>query len=387
MFHRVLAAAAVLGVVLPAIARKPLPATDDGSIYGVDELPPALRELAFVENLGQWNTPAAFVASLGRTVVEAGEGGFAVDACPESDGDWVRLRFVLEGSRPGVEPAGAAPLAGLRNYLLGNDSENWVRGARAFGQVVYAGLYEGVDLRLRDAGGMPEYDLLLAPGADLSEVVVRCEGVSDLEVDEQGGLLTHIAQGVLRQTPPLTWCVLPTGEREPLECEFVLLGAKRFGFRLAEHDADLPVVIDPGLEWATYLGGSGKEWILGMDRNSLGQIVVAGTTLSTNFPTTVGAADYAGRDVFVSILDATGSTLVASTLLGGAGEDYGLDVQVGAGDEVFVVGTTNSTDFPAQPALEPGYLSNSQGKYDGFVVELSSDLKTIVYASHLGGSE
>ena len=63
---------------------------------------------------------------------------------------------------------------------------------------------------------MPEYDLLLAPGADLSQVVVRCEGVSGLEVDEEGGLRMQSARGVLRQSPPLTWCVLPSGENQPV---------------------------------------------------------------------------------------------------------------------------------------------------------------------------
>lgn len=140
----------------------------------------ALGQLAFVENLGQWDTPVALVATLGRTVVQVRNGGFGVDALPEGSAEWVRLSFELEGARAGAEPVGEVKLPGLRNYFLGNDPEPWRSGARSFAQVIYPDLYEGVDLRLRETDRVLEYDLHLAPGADLSSVVVRCEGVEGL---------------------------------------------------------------------------------------------------------------------------------------------------------------------------------------------------------------
>jgi len=340
---------------------------------------PGLRRLAFVENLGQWSTPASFVAALGRTVVRVNQGGFVVDARPE--GEPVQLRFSFEGARADVELAGEATLPGLRNYLKGNDPDRWVRGARAFERVLYSGLYENVDLRVREENGMPAYDLLLEPGADLTRVVVRCEGASGLELDEEGGLRMHSAHGVLRQSPPVTWCVLPSGEREPLECAFVVLGESRYGFRLAEHDAGLPVVIDPGLEWATYLGGSGTEEVMGMALAPGGEIVVTGWTNSPDFPP--GLSPTGSFDGFVAVLDPTGSTLLHSTLLGGNNPEIAYDVQVNASGEVFVVGFTASTNFPLGGSP---YLATYQGGGDGFVVELSPDLSNVVYGSYLGGS-
>jgi hypothetical protein len=347
--------------------------------------PAALSRLAFVENLGQWNTPAAFVAFQERTIVQAQRGGFVVDARPGSEGDWVRLRFELEGARPDVEPTGEAPLPGLRNYLRGSDPEHWVRGAHAFGEVVYADLYPGIALRLREGQGMPEYDLLVAPGADLSQVVVRCAGLDGLEVDGHGGLSMHSARGVLRQTPPVTWSVLPSGERRPLGCTFVVLDETRFGFRLADHDADLPVVVDPGLEWATYLGGSGTDWALDLARAPGGEIAVVGSALSLDFPNTEGAPNPPGWEAFVSMLDASGSNLVASTLIGGTGEDRGNDVEIGPGGKVYVVGlTASSSDFPTTAgSWQPGW---GGGNWDAFLVELSPDLSTITHGSFLGGT-
>ncbi len=360
-------------------------ATESGAIAA----PAALRRLAFVENLGQWDTPASFVAILGTTVVQVQEGGFAVDALPEEGDERVLLRFELEGARDGVEPVGEEPLPGVRNYLLGNDPERWRSGAKSFAQVVYPGLYEGVDLRLREGGGVLEYDLYLAPGADLSAVVVRCEGVEGLEVDEQGGLRMRSANGTLRQSPPQTWCVLPSGEEQPVECALVVLDATRIGFRLAEYDPSLPVVIDPGLEWATFLGGGNSEDTCAMARKTNGEIVVAGMTLSPNFPlvppgNTIGSA--LGWSIFVSILDATGSNLLRSTVLGGSSEDGALAVEVDSAGNVFLVGWTWSSDFPLTPGT--AFRTTHQGgNIDVVVVELNDDLTQLTYGSYLGGTD
>ena len=80
-----------------------------------------------------------------------------------------------------------------------------------------------------------------------------------------------------------------------------------------------------------------------------GNAYVTGDTLSTNFPTTAGAAQttHAGgdNDAFVTTLDATGSGLVYSTYLGGSGLDWGNGIAVdGAG--AYVTGYTASTNFP-----------------------------------------
>ena len=120
--------------------------------------------------------------------------------------------------------------------------------------------------------------------------------------------------------------------------------AKSFSFRLAERDPSLPVVIDPGLEWATYLGGTMRDDAVGIVRKPNGEIVVAGYTNSPVFP--VGLNSAGDFDAFVSIFDSTGSTLLHSTLLGDVEDDRAMDVQVNAAGEVFVVGTTASTNFP-----------------------------------------
>jgi hypothetical protein len=88
----------------------------------------------------------------------------------------------------------------------------------------------------------------------------------------------------------------------------------------------------------------------------------------------------------VAVLNESGSSLEYSTLLGGALEDLGNDIQIDGSGLVYFVGITGSTtDFPTTAdAYQPGW---GGGNYDGFLVELPSDLSTITYGTFIGGSD
>ena len=70
------------------------------------------------------------------------------------------------------------------------------------------------------------------------------------------------------------------------------------GFEIEGPDLTAPLVIDPGLEWATFLGGTGDDWILTMALDSAGNIVVAGKTSPGDFPVSEGAYDTSADELF-----------------------------------------------------------------------------------------
>ena len=119
------------------------------------------------------------------------------------------------------------------------------------------------------------------------------------------------------------------------------------------YDRRYPLVIDPGLVYSSYLGGSGGDVGLGLAVDSAGSAYLTGYTTSADFPTTAGAFDttYNGGDddAFVTKLDASGAALGYSTYLGGSGGEYGYDVAVDGAGSAYVTGYTNSTDFPTTP--------------------------------------
>lgn len=120
---------------------------------------------------------------------------------------------------------------------------------------------------------------------------------------------------------------------------------------MAAYDKSKPLVIDPTLNYSTYLGD--YDFGYGIAVDSAGNAYVTGITLSTDFPTTANPvqATYAGgSDAFVVKLNAAGSALVYSTYLGGL-TDWGFGIAVDSAGSAYVTGYTESTNFPTANPL------------------------------------
>lgn len=118
--------------------------------------------------------------------------------------------------------------------------------------------------------------------------------------------------------------------------------------------------------FSTYLGGSQIDFPAGIAVNSGLDVVVAGTTTSTDFPVTGVTAFQAaptglpGEHVFVSELDTTGSNLVYSTYLSGNGNESAAGVAVDFRNKIYVLGTTTSTNTPTATTAFPATLGAFQ---------------------------
>src|SRR5262249_14424612 len=151
---------------------------------------------------------------------------------------------------------------------------------------------------------------LLQPGDDLGKVVVRADGASGLALAADGSLTVQTAAGPLRQTAPVTWEVSPTGQNVPIQSRFRILDGQHFGFEAPGHDPSRPLLVDPGLDWSTFLGGSKREEIngLALAKDGTGDVIVTGNTWSPDFPATSGAfAAPAPLMSFVARLNANGT--------------------------------------------------------------------------------
>src|SRR5262249_13793224 len=146
-----------------------------------------------------------------------------------------------------------------------------------------------------------------------------------------------------------------------------------------------PLVIDPVLNFSTYLGGSLGDEGDGIAVDAEGNVYVTGTTSSPDFAVTNSLlSPLAGNgDVFITKLNAAGSAVIYSTYLGGAGTELSGGIQVDASGHAYVVGSTDSTNFPVTAAA---FDTTPNGQFDVFVAKLSPDGSTLVYSTLLGGS-
>jgi hypothetical protein len=138
------------------------------------------------------------------------------------------------------------------------------------------------------------------------------------------------------------------------------------------------------LVYATYLGGTGDDYALGIAVDSLANAYVTGHTNSSDFPMQNASQPSFGGyyDVFVAKLNPGGSALVYSTYLGGIGLDIGRGIAVDSAGNAYVAGQTGSNNFPTTPGA---YQTTYGGGDDGFVAKINAS-GSLVYSTYLGGS-
>ena len=304
----------------------------------------------------------------------------------------VRIRALAANSHP--EVVGERLLPGRVNYLRGRDPRGWQTGLPSYGAVRYRGLYPGIDQIFYGSQGRLEYDYIVAPAADPGRIGLTFAGAKKISVDRGGDLLLAVAGGTVRQPRPFAYQEVGA-ERDAVDVRYVLDGS-RVSFAIGRYDRSRPLVIDPKIEYSTYLGGDSDERGTSIAVDGEGSAYVTGYTHSADFPATPSAVQPAapepgaswddGYDVFVTKLNRSGSALEYSTYLGGRGADFGEDIAVDGRGRAYVVGSTRSNDFPTTPgAFQSGDPDPVNGGSDAFVAKLSSDGTYLKYSTYLGG--
>lgn len=136
---------------------------------------------------------------------------------------------------------------------------------------------------------------------------------------------------------------------------------------------------------STFLGASSRDEGYAMMLDDTDQVYVAGVTASSGFPVTIEAYDRSyngGFDVFVSVLDSTLSIVSYSTFLGGSGNESGADLVVDGAGNVYVSGSTSSTNFPTTAGV---YDQTFNGSSDAFVSVMDLLLSGVSHSTFLGG--
>jgi hypothetical protein len=428
-----------LVVLAPALALLPALITSRGTQTRIPATPamtPA-AQLAFEPAAGRFGDHVRFVARAKRMALFVGDQGSTV---------------VLGGKRPAVvrtrlvgtrttRAAGSRRLPGVVNSYVGARSL-WRTGLPTFGEVRTEGVYPGIDLAYHGRSGRLEYDFRLAPGADPGRIALEVTGGSRLRLDHDGNLVIATGAGRLQQLRPVAF----QGDSR-VDARFTLDGSK-VGFEVGRYDRRKPLVIDPELAYASYIGGTADDYSAGVAADGDGNIYVATQTASTDFPASgslqgfdatvtkiapdgktrlystyyggsdtdapygiavdgqgnaflaggTGSSDLPGRstgqqptiaggtDGFIAKFDA-GGALVRSTYLGGGATDIVMGIAVDSSGNPYVTGETYSTNFPTGPAatMQPSKGSNDTSLQDAFVTKLASSLQSRTYSTYLGG--
>jgi hypothetical protein len=181
-------------------------------------------------------------------------------------------------------------------------------------KVRVSGVYPGIDLVYYGDGRKLEYDFVVRVGANPGNIRLTYEGAVSLNTDQEGKLLIGTRLGAIVQGKPRVYQEI-NGKRIEIQASYSIRAGK-VEFALAKFDHKHDLVIDPVLEYSTYLGGTGGDWGYGIQVNTGGDAYIAGYTNSVDFPSASGGYQTraaSSQDAFVTRLNAAGSSLVYST--------------------------------------------------------------------------
>jgi hypothetical protein len=302
----------------------------------------------------------------------------------------VALRMSLEDANKSAEVRGLEPLPGKSNYFIGNDPRNWRTNVPAYSKVKYRGIYPGVDLVYYGSHRALEYDFVVAPGADSGRIRMKIAGAARISISPDGDLLMKTASGEVRLERPRIYQRNGNIEK-PVVGGYFLASFDEVGLRVGPYDCKRELVIDPVLQYSTFLGGTTSDAANAIAVDSNGDAYITGRTSSADFPTSSGSVQTSLRgatNAFVTELNPTGSAVVYSTYLGGTNAsgtngDQGMAIAIDAQGDAYVTGSTDSANFPISNAFQ-STLKSAAG--DAFVSKLSPTGSALLFSTYLGGS-
>ena len=365
---------------------------------------PKTSPVMFIENIGQWDNSVHFqIWGKTNNIVWLTEDAIWINitnamwpadhikytssddltkAIGTSAGVSVKLSFPEANINTRIEPF--SPLETSINYFIGNNPEAWRSSVPVWGGVRYVNLYPGIDLLVTQADNRLTLQLDTLPGADLDKVRLHVEGASSAIVD--GGML-HLGTVAGKISLPLlstneigrSTMVQALGERtfeitNPFTPDKII----KTSFSQLRSGNNNPSYI----RYSTFLGGGYNDQSYDSIVDEVGNIYVTGITGSPNFPTTPGVFDMVPNgngDSFVVKLSPAGDSLIYATFLGGSARDDGRGIAVDMAGNAYIVGTTDSTDFPTTP---DAFDTNADSLY---VAKLNPAGSELDYATFIGG--
>jgi len=311
------------------------------------------------------------------------------------------LQMRLLGGRSRAQARAQDKLSTQSHYFAGSEPATWRTGIPNYSRVRYENVYPCIDVVYYGSQQQLEYDFVISPGGNPREIRLSFESKDivksfPVEIDSAGNLVLHTRAGVILQKRAIAYQMID-GNRKEVSSRYVLKGASEVGFDLESYDPSQPIVIDPVLSYSTAgVGGSaiavdaqGNAYVVGVAspafRTTPGAFQNApGGGQCVNGPDTVPCPD-----IMVAKLNSSGTELLYATFLGGSGSEYSYGIAVDVTGNVYVTGTTTSTDFPvtsnAFQKIHSGDNCSTGPCNNAFVTKLNAAGSALIYSTYLQG--
>jgi hypothetical protein len=389
---------------------------------------PALK---FIENKNQWHLSIQYRASVQGGFMSLTENGFQYDFLDYQkikDQHLQRAHGISEGGTPldddaiemrhvrvsflganRVIPTATGQSKEYYNYFLNDNPLHWGSKAHAYDEVLYSNFYKGIDLRVYSKGPNAKYDWIVNPGEDPSYIKWEYAGIDSLFIDN-GSLHATTKLADITERKPYAF-QMKGGHRYEVPVEFVLEGTTlRYVFPEG-YDPCYELTIDPLLIFSTFSGATADNWgstatpgergtlySAGVVRDVYG--IANGQSATGKLSKTEGAfqtTHAGGFDIAIFKYDSTGAELLYATYLGGSSSDSPHSLIVNNANELLVLGSTSSFNFPTRSGafsrtfnggdpVQGSVIPYTNGS-DIIVSRISADGTQLLSSTFLGGSK
>jgi len=359
----------------------------------------------FIQNKGQWPQPILYTTEVPQGWLFLEKDGFTYNfleaayfnpenaaagqekAPAQFKGHAFQVKFL--GANPESTITPKQKQLALRNYFIGSDTRQWATGVNSFGAIRYEQVFPGIDLHLYTTANKLKYDYILAPQANAAAIKMKYEGVQNLSLKD-GKLYIQTSVNDFLEEAPYAYQEI-NGEKQPVACAFTLQYNNIVGFSITgPYNPNLPLIIDPEFVFATYSGSVGLVSANCATADAAGNTYTGVHLVEPGYPTTTGAYQTTrkGANMAISKFNAQGTALLFSTYLGGSNQDYPLVLAYNDQDEIVILGTSNSNNFPTFATSYERELNNggNSGLLDYVVVRLSGTGDKLLASTYLGGS-
>jgi len=301
-----------------------------------------------------------------------------------------RIDMTLVGSNPLAVIEGLEPRRARHNYFRGTNPSNWAVDVPLFGRVRYRNIYDGIDLIFYDKRGTLEHDFVVAPGADTSRIRLRFAGGQTPRLNRDGDVM--LMNGGLRLGAPAVYQTVDN-QKHSVPAQFITRGDE-VSLRIGAYDRTKPLVVDPPILYGTYLGGLHDDNATALAVDDQGNSYVAGFAASEDYPVSANAYQPQRKNpgqyvwnVVLSKISSSGA-LLYSTYIGGSTGDWSTGVAVDPLGNAYVVGATQSSDFPVTPNGYPAgsFGTSTNGPGHVFLVKLNATGSALLYSTVIPGT-
>jgi gliding motility-associated-like protein len=395
------------------------------------------NNLEFVENKGQWNSKVKFQGEVGNGAFFLRNSGYTM--LQHNEGDMVKLSESVHGHLPAnaavtatsqvnnrVAPinenvggggggttgsvnkpitvrshayevdfvgmntnariVGEKPLETYNNYLIGDDKSKWATRCNIYQLVTYENVYPNIDVRYFTNDGVLKYEFVVKPGGNTANIVMRFKGADGLKI-KNNELIIKTSVGDVTELAPYTYQYV-NKEKRIIDCKYQVKG-NDVSFKLKEYDGNATLVIDPTLIISALSGSKVDNWGFTATYGSGGTMFTGGIVFGSGYPVTTGAFQqtYGGSDgnsysMGITKLNASGTTRIWATYVGGSGRDQPHSLIADRQDNLIIAGRTTSPNYPTTvPAF------GTRGGWDIVVTKLNASGTALIGSVIVAGSQ